>query len=37
MELIHAESDFNFVKMILIRHFRYHIYMFGNIHMYSTV
>jgi len=36
MELIHSESNFNFVKMHLISHFLDHIYMFGNIHMYST-
>jgi len=36
MELIHSESNFNFVKMHLISHFRDHIYMFGNIPMYST-
>jgi len=36
MELIHCESNFNFVKMHLISHFRNHIYMFGNIPMYST-
>ena len=36
MELIHSESHFNFVKMDLISHFRDHIYMFGNIPMYST-
>ena len=36
MELIHSESNFNFVKMHLISHFRDHIYMFGYIPMYST-
>jgi len=36
MELIHSESNFNFVKMHLISHFHDHIYMFGNIPMYST-
>jgi len=36
MELIHSESNFNFVKMHLISRFRDHIYMFGNIPMYST-
>jgi len=36
MELIHSESNFNFVKMLLISHFRDHIYMFGEIPMYST-
>ena len=36
MELIHAESNFNFVKMDLISHFRDHIYQFSNIPMYST-
>jgi len=36
MELIHSESNFNFVKMHLISHFRDQIYMFGNIPMYST-
>ena len=36
MDLIHAESHFNFVKMHLISHFRDHIYQFGNIPMYST-
>ena len=37
MELIHSESNFNFVKMHLISHFHHHIYMFGNIPMYSTL
>ena len=36
MQLIHSESNFNFVQMHLISHFRDHIYMFGNIPMYST-
>jgi len=36
MELIHSESNFNFAKMHLTSHFRDHIYMFGNIPMYST-
>jgi len=36
MELIHSESNCNFVKMHLLSHFRDHIYMFGNIPMYST-
>jgi len=36
MELIHSESYFNFVKMHVTSHFRDHIYMFGNIPMYST-
>ncbi len=36
MDLIHAESHFNFIKMHLISHFRDHIYQFGNIPMYST-
>jgi len=36
MELIHSESNFTFVKMHLMSHFRDHIYMFGNIPMYST-
>ena len=36
MELIHAESHFNFIKMHLLSHFRDHIYQFGNIPMYST-
>jgi len=36
MELIHSESNFNFVKMHLISHFRDQSYMFGNISMYST-
>jgi len=35
-ELIHSESHFTFVKMHLISHFRDHIYMFGNIPIYST-
>jgi len=36
MELIHSESNFNFVKMHLISQFRDHIYMFDKIFMYST-
>ena len=36
MELVHAESHFNFVKMHLLDRFRDHIYQFGNILMYST-
>jgi hypothetical protein len=36
MDLIYAESNFNFIKMHLISHFRDHIYQFGNIPMYST-
>ena len=36
MELIHSESNFNFVKIHLISLFRDHIYMFGNIPIYST-
>ena len=36
MDLIHAESNFNFIKMHLIIHFREHIYQFGNIPIYST-
>jgi len=36
MELIHSESNFSFVMMHLISHFRDHIYMFGNIPIYST-
>ena len=36
MELIYVESNFNFLKMHLITHFRYHIYQFGNILMYLT-
>jgi len=36
MEFIHSKSNFNFVKMHLISHFRHHIYMFGNIPMYFT-
>ena len=37
MELIHAESNFNFVKMHLISHFCDHIYQFGNIPIFPTV
>jgi len=36
MELLHSESNFNFVKMHLISHFRDHSYMFCNMPMYST-
>ena len=36
MDLIHAESHFNFIKMHLISHFRDHICQFGNISMFST-
>ena len=36
MELIHSESNFNFVQMHLISHFRDQIYMFGNLPMYSA-
>ena len=36
MELINAKSNFNFVKMHLISHFRDHIYQFSNISIYST-
>ena len=36
MDLIHAESHFNFIKMHLISHFRDHICQFGNIPMFST-
>ena len=35
MQLIHAESNFNFLNMHLSTHFRDHIYQFGNILMYS--
>jgi len=35
MKLIHAESNFNFVKIPLNTHLRDHIYQFGNILMYS--
>jgi len=35
MELIHAESNFNFNKMHLITHFHDHIYQFDNLPMYS--
>jgi len=37
LELIHSKSNFNFVQMHLISHFRDHTHMFGNILMYSTV
>ena len=36
MEFLHSESNLNYVNMHLISHFRDHIYMFGNIPMYST-
>ena len=36
MELIHSESNINFVKMHLISHFRDDISMFGNSPMYSS-
>jgi len=36
MELIHSECNFNFVMMHLISHFCDHIYILGNIPMYST-
>ena len=36
MDLITAESHFNFIKMHLISQFHNHIYQFGNIPMYST-
>ena len=36
LDLIHAESNFNFIKMHLISHFRDHIQQFGNIPIYST-
>ena len=36
LDLIHAESNFNFIKMHLISHFRDHIQQFGNIPMNST-
>jgi len=36
MELIHSASNSHFVKIHLISHFRNHIYMFGDIPMYST-
>ena len=36
MEFLHSESNLNYVKMHLISHFSDHIYMFGNIPMYST-
>jgi len=36
MDMIHAESHFNFVKMHLLSHFPDHIRQFGNIPMYST-
>ena len=36
MDLIHSESNFNFVKIHLISDFHDHIYMFGNIPIDST-
>ena len=36
MDMINAESHFNFVKMHLLSHFCDHILQFGNIPMYST-
>jgi len=36
MDIINAESHFNFVKMHLPSHFCDHIHHFGNIPMYST-
>ena len=36
MDMINAESHFNFVKMHLLSHFCDHIRQFGNIPMYST-
>ena len=36
MNLIHAESHFNFIKINLISHFRDLIPQFSNILMYST-
>ena len=36
MDLIHAESHFNFIMMHLISHFHDHICQFGNIPMFST-
>ena len=36
MDLVHAESHFNFIKIHLISHFRNYIYQFGNIPIYST-
>jgi len=36
MELIHATSNFNFVKIGLISHFHNHIYVFANIPLYSA-
>jgi len=36
MDMINAESHFNFIKMHLLSHFCDHIRQFGNIPMYST-
>jgi len=36
MDLIHCESDFNFIKIHLLSHLGDHIRQFGNIPMYST-
>jgi len=36
MELIHAKSNFTFVKMNLINDFHDNIHRFGNIPIYST-
>jgi len=36
IDMINAESHFNFVKMHLLSHFSDHIRQFGNIPMYST-
>jgi len=36
MDIINAESHFNFVKMYLLTHLCDHIHHFGNIPMYST-
>jgi len=36
MDMIHGESDFNFIKMHLLSHICDHIRQFGNIAMYST-
>jgi len=35
MDMINAESDFNFVKMHLLNHLCDHIRQFGNMPMYS--
>ena len=34
MDLIHGESDFNFMKIHLLSHFSHHISQFGNLRMY---